>query len=52
MNNYSWGLDGFGRQHIDKNDERIVIMCALPTHLWDCIELLEKQDESTNTKRD
>ena len=44
-NNYSWGVDGYGRQHICKAGDRVVIACAVGCCAIELIEILERQDE-------
>ena len=42
---YGWGVDGRGRQHIDRDGDCIVLFCVIPGQsVWDCIDLLELDD--------
>jgi hypothetical protein len=39
---YSWGLDGFEREHISLENDVIVILCVLPNAcIFDCFDLLD-----------
>lgn len=46
MTRYSWGVDGYGRQHIYNEETREIVACAIPgvssakVVIWD----LEDQD--------
>ena len=51
MSDYSWGVDGYGRQHICLNSENTVLFCVIPgCSVFDCIELLEEQENIVNRK--
>lgn len=49
MSRYTWGLDGYGRAHVAKRDDLVILFCMLPGNggqigVWD----LEDQDASEN----
>lgn len=50
MSKYSWGVDGYGRQHIIDTETNECVACAIPNvaHakliIWD----LEEQDDATS----
>ncbi len=49
MNDYSWGLDAQGRQHITRVDSNIVLLCVLPgCSVWDCMDLLDGAKNESN----
>ena len=54
MNSYTWGVDGFGRQHIiNLKKPSEIVMSTLGHNAKACIELLIEQDgknEETNKK--
>lgn len=42
MHNYTWGVDGYGRQHICREGSNVVIFCVIPgCYVFDCIDALE-----------
>ena len=42
---YTWGVDGLGRQHITLRQSWIVLMCVAGGSVYDCIDLLENNNE-------
>jgi len=42
---YSWGVDGFGRQHIHLPPSMKILFCVTQYgSLWECMDLLEEQE--------
>lgn len=47
MPTYGWGVDGYGRAHIDKDGSCIVILCMLLGNSGlDGIRMLEDQEKT------
>ncbi|MET4696125.1 hypothetical protein [Endozoicomonas lisbonensis] len=45
LNDYTWGVDGYGRQHICLNSGMVVLLCVIPgCSPLDCIDLLKAQE--------
>ena len=53
MRSLTWGVDGFGRQHICRRSGGIVLLCMIPgCAAWEGIELLEQQITESNQKKE
>ena len=42
---YTWGVDGYGRQHITLHGSWIVLMCVAGGSVYDCMDLLDKNKD-------
>jgi len=53
MSSYSWGLDGYGRAFLDRNDDpqNRIILCMLPEYSGKVgVYMLEDQDDEELTR--
>lgn len=42
---YGWGVDGYGRAHICKDDDNTVLLCMISGTGIEGVWMLEEQDE-------